>query len=302
MSFAMRLTRPASTLPGPISSAWVTPCVGHELDARLPAHGAVDLADEQLLRRGRRRCWAAASKLATTGKRGRADVDAGELALRRRAPPGAMSAQWKGALTLSGMARPFSAATSSPTRATAPAWPAMTICPGALKFAGRDDLALRGLAAERLEPRRLEAHDGRHRAGARRDGLLHRAAARAHEAHRVLERRAPRPRRARSTRRASDPRRRRAAARSGTRSRIAARMAQLVATMRGLGVRGEGELLLGALEDEPREALAERGVGALEHGARGGRDRRARPGPCRPPASPCPGNSHATLMVCAGRL
>ena len=47
-----------------------------------------------------------------------------------------MRAQWKGALTFSRTALPLSAATSSLTRAMAPAVPAMTICPGALKFAG----------------------------------------------------------------------------------------------------------------------------------------------------------------------
>ena len=47
-----------------------------------------------------------------------------------------MSAQWKGALTLSGMALPFSSpARSHDARDRARRAPAMTIWPGALKFA-----------------------------------------------------------------------------------------------------------------------------------------------------------------------
>ena len=75
-----------------------------------------------------------ASTLATTGKASGLTVTFSSSA-SRAAAAGAISAQWKGALTLSGMALPFSSPARSDTRATARRGPAITIWPGALKFA-----------------------------------------------------------------------------------------------------------------------------------------------------------------------
>ena len=44
MRLSIRFTSPAKTLPGPISSMWLTPDFGHERDGLLPEYRTVDLA------------------------------------------------------------------------------------------------------------------------------------------------------------------------------------------------------------------------------------------------------------------
>ena len=117
-----------------------------------------------------------------------------------RVPAGAMSEQWKGALTGSmTLIFPPRSVASATARSTAARWPAMTIWAGRVHVGDLDHLALRRVRAHRLDGGELDAHDGGHRAGAHGHGLLHELAALAHEAHGVGEARARRPRRARCT-------------------------------------------------------------------------------------------------------
>ena len=74
--------------------------------------GAVDLPDEQLLH-ARGVGVGLRVEVRDDGERGGCTAIAPARAATTRAA-GAISAQWKGALTLSGMTRPFSAAASSP--------------------------------------------------------------------------------------------------------------------------------------------------------------------------------------------
>ena len=69
-------------------------------------------------------------------------------ASRSRSAAGAISEEWNGALTGSAIARFAPRAFADSTAlCTAPAWPAMTTCPGALKF-----------TASQTSPRAASAH------------------------------------------------------------------------------------------------------------------------------------------------
>ena len=90
---------------------------------------------------------------------------------------------------VSGIARLApSAFARSLARATAAAVPAITIWPGAIEVRGAHHLALRRLLARLLHAGLIEAEDRRHRARADRHGLLHVAAAIAHQPHGIGER------------------------------------------------------------------------------------------------------------------
>ena len=111
---------------------------------------------------------------------------ASRSASRRAAP--IMSRLCEGTLTGRVTARfaPRDFATSM-ARATALACPAITTCPGALKFTGLHDLPLLRLAAGRYDLGVVEPEDGGHCARPERHGLLHDLTAEPHEVHRVPE-------------------------------------------------------------------------------------------------------------------
>src|SRR5690606_21864368 len=134
MRLSMRLTRPASTLPGPISSACVTPASAIAATLCSQRTAASTWRTRQL-RNTSGSSWAVASTLLTMGNRGF------ENATEDSAPPTvraalAMREQWKGALTFSRTALSLRAVASSTARVTAGFVPEMTTCEGALKFAG----------------------------------------------------------------------------------------------------------------------------------------------------------------------
>ena len=121
--------------PRPDLDERVEPVGDHALDQLDPAHRRVHLPDESVSHRaGRpspaphRRCCTAAPQ---SPRRGAPPAPAPAL----RAPA-AISGEWNGADTGSGTTRLAPRAVrSSPARATAPAWPAITVCSGALKLA-----------------------------------------------------------------------------------------------------------------------------------------------------------------------
>ena len=110
-----------------------------------------------------------------------------------RSSAGFISAQWNGALTASGIdpLRAAGAFASSPARATASAWPAITTCPGAFRFAGDTtrpgELACDAARHARATPVCVEPEDGGHRALADRHGLLHVLPAAAHRPQGIRE-------------------------------------------------------------------------------------------------------------------
>ena len=170
------------------------------------------------------------------------------------------------------MALPPRAAASVAARATAPACPAMTICPGALKFAGATTSPCARLGAERRDAVGVEAHDRRHRALARAappPASPGRAAR--HEAHGVLERRARPRRRARCTRRASGPRRSAAAASSGDRSRSAATSADARRHERGCVFAVSVSSSIGPSKHSVESGSPSAASARVEHAARRGR-------------------------------
>ena len=156
MSLLMRLREACEDLPGPISRACVTPA-GACAATDAPANGAVDLADEQLLDAGLG-AFGRASTLATTGKASGPIRSAFERARRttvgggrhERAVEGRAHLERDGLALLLGR-------TSALARATAAARPAMTICPGALKFAG---LTTSPLLSLRMRPARRAPRAG----------------------------------------------------------------------------------------------------------------------------------------------
>ncbi len=199
--------------------------------------------------------------------------------VRTTSAAGRISAQWKGALTLSGMALPLLSATRALARATPWAAPAITICPGALKFAGLTTTPISAAAC---------AHSCSSRDGSmpitaliapspggtascmalpRRCTTMHASSTRSAprgDQGRVLAERVPGGER-------------------GRRERIPVSLAERGEERdrgrddRRLGVGGERELGLRALEAEAREharergLAGERGVDACVHVARGGR-------------------------------
>ena len=100
---------------------------------------------------------------------------------------GCISVEWNGALTGSGIAR-FAprALHSSIARSTAAFSPAITTCPGALKFTGCDH-ALRRLDAGRAHRVVVEHEDRGHRALPFGHRFLHRLRAEAHQRQRIAE-------------------------------------------------------------------------------------------------------------------
>jgi hypothetical protein len=89
-----------------------------------------------------------------------------------------MSAQWKGALTLSGMAF------------HAPHCPGVSgddDLPGGVVVCGTHDLVLCELAAQGKDRTFVDRQNGSHRSHPRGHGLLHRPASRADQSHRVFQ-------------------------------------------------------------------------------------------------------------------
>ena len=102
-----------------------------------------------------------------------------------RSSAGFISAQWNGALTVSGITRFAHRAPSRSLRRAPrpPLGPAMTTWPGAVQVRRADDLPPRLAAAACATSSRVEAENRGHRAGADRHRLLHVAAAALHRPH-----------------------------------------------------------------------------------------------------------------------
>ena len=185
---AIRLASPDSTLPAPISTKSSTPAAASQAIALAPAHHAGHLLDQlppdlrRVADRRRRRRWRRAAPAAA-----RAATCASASAITSAA--GAISAQWKGALTGSRIARlaPLALAIST-ARSTAARSPETTTWPGPLSLAACADLAL---GAPPRRPARgcveVEPEQRRHGALADRHGLLHGPAADAEQPRRIGE-------------------------------------------------------------------------------------------------------------------
>ena len=209
--FSIRRTSPARTFPGPISSARSTPSAREEPHGLDPAHRRVDLAHAARRAELAPRTPARASTLVTTGIRGVREggrLEERPHPLARGRHEGAVEGRRDGQRD-----RAFGAprqCTPREARATAAAWPAMTVCSGELKLAGETDLALRGLPAGGLDffGRRAPRSPPSRPTPAGTASCMNRPRC-ADQPHGVGEGRARRPRRPPSTRRASAPRRRR---------------------------------------------------------------------------------------------
>ena len=159
-------------------------------DDGLPAHRRRHLRDQRLDGRGGRRASARRRRWRRRARRGRA-VASARSSGARRSSAGFISAQWKGALTGSGTTRLApSALARSPARPTASRAPAITTCPAPFRFAG--------LTTSPSRPRRASRHASATRSASRpriaaiapvadRHGLLHVAAAAAHDPQRIGE-------------------------------------------------------------------------------------------------------------------
>ena len=302
-SLAMRFDEPGQHLARPDLERVGHALRRHEPDALVPAHGAVDLAHEQLLGTRVASTLGCASKLATTGKRGAPHAPSARARASTTRAAGAMSAQWKGALTLSGIARPFAAATSSPSARDGRRVPRDDDLPGRVEVRrARPPRPAPPRAQRASSALGLDAHDGRHRARPRRNGLLHRAPAGPDQAHARPRGRARRPRPGRSTRRASAPRRSAGWGASGTRSRMAARMAQLVATSAGCALAvsvssSSGPSSTRRDSEPPPSQLPASAASARAKTSRAAAEpsRTSRPMPTL--CEPCPGKSHAVFIA-----
>src|SRR6185503_20782574 len=134
---------------------------------------------------------------------------------------------------------------------------------GRVDVRGRDDLALRGLAAGLLDGGKVQGQDGRHRALPDRNRLLHVLAAAANGHDGVAQRQDA----------GGDEGRIFAQAVAGHPLRLhpprgqGARGRDARGQDRGLGVRGELELVLRSFEAQPRQGEAQGAVGLVEYGA-----------------------------------
>ena len=129
-----------------------------------------------------------ASTLATTGTAGFA-TSSPRSSGASLSSAGFISAQWNGALTASGTTRRApSAFARSDARATAAFVPAMTTCPGALKFAGLDHIAVSGVVTGLFDRLPRRAQHSRHRALSHRNRFLHVLPAAPHDPDGIVER------------------------------------------------------------------------------------------------------------------
>ena len=189
---AMRLTRPASTLPVPTSMKRVTPCGVHEGDALAPADGPGHLLDEggadRLRVLDRRR-----PHVGDQRRFRRTDVDRPQRRLHRfrrglhqRAMEGGADRQEHRALgagELGELHRPLDRGLGSRDHDLPAAVVVGRLADGALEIE-----VARGLGGNLHGRAEVESEQRRHRAFADRDRLLHRLAAQAQEPRRVLER------------------------------------------------------------------------------------------------------------------
>ena len=253
-SASMRLTMPASTLPGPHSTMCVDAARAHAPAPSRPS--APGRRPGGTARRGSppARSATATSMLLITGMRGAAKRRR-RRAARAAARPPASSGSNGTAPTPAAAARAWRPRPSAARRpASTPALvPAITVCFGSLKLAASTDLA--GLAAATsAQPSRtacgVEAEDRRHRAGADRHRLLHRLRAKAHQRQRVGQASARRRRPARVYSPSEWP-----ATTAGSRAALGEPGA-IAGDARGqhhrLGVGRQVELLLRAFADQAR--------------------------------------------------
>ena len=155
---------PPAPCPSRSRTISVTPAGRHGGDALAPAHGARDLLDQAALDLDRvadRRCqsrWRRAVPRAVL-----TSTLASASAMASAA--GCISAQWKGALTLSGMKRRTPCALAScAARSMALLAPEMTAWVGSLSLASWHTSPSRGLGGELLGHLLADAQQGRHRA------------------------------------------------------------------------------------------------------------------------------------------
>ena len=264
----MRRTRPERTLPGPISRARSTPAVARSPDRLDPADGRVHLAKESVAQRGAVGFGASvhvghdrdSGALERRVLEVRAELLAGgrhQRAVERRG-----DGERNGALRSAGRARGRGARHRGGVAGD----------DGLLRRVevGRGhDLSLRRLAARGLDFFRSQADDRGHRADSRRNRLLHERAAQAHDSNRVGERESSggdvggvfAERMARREGRSLQPLRE-------PRFEIPERGDRMRQDRR-LSVRGQLELLLRALEAQPRQRKPQRRIGLLEDPPRG---------------------------------
>ena len=303
----MRLTMPASTLPGPHSTMCVTPRARMRLHDLDPAHRAEGLAHERVADRG--------------GIGLDRDVDVvDDRNLRRRESTSSPAAP--------AAARPPASSGSNGTAPT-PAAAARAWRPCA--FSTSQAFSTRGLAAgdhglrrivevdrfDRLRraapkphclgaagdaPVGVQAQDRGHRAGADRHRLLHRLRAKAHQRHRIAPASARRRRPAPMYSPSEWP---------ATTAGSAPPSAQPGAIAGDAGdqhhrlrVGRQVQRFLRAFVDQLADVLAQR-VGGFAAASRARPDDRPRRRACRPPASPGPGKTNANgfmLSVSGDRL
>ena len=133
---AIRRTRPESTLPGPTSTKVSKPSASHPLDQLDPAHRGVDLPHEAVPHRVRRRDRARRRRCCRAGRASAAKVERGE---HRRQPLAGRHHQRRVERRRHRQRHhALGAARRRAARRRArppPAWPAITVCSGALKLA-----------------------------------------------------------------------------------------------------------------------------------------------------------------------
>ena len=207
-SLRMRRDEPRQHLAGPdLDEACRCPSPSHALDLLLPAHRRGHLPHERVARAAPRRDRAPRRRSCTPGIAGSANGVAREhrretlgRGLHQRAVERRAHRERDRALGARGQ-RALGRRAPRP-----PAWPAITICPGALKFAGATTSPARRLGAEPLERRRARGRGSRPSRPTpsgtascmNRPRCAHRSAPRRRT-------RASRPRRAPSTRRGCGP-------------------------------------------------------------------------------------------------
>ena len=185
---SMRLTMPASTLPGPHSTMWVTPRARMRLDRLDPAHRRRTPGGTAHRGSPPARSRTATSMLLTTGMTG-ASNGVSSPAVRAGARRPASSGSNGTAPTPAAAARAWRPSPSAARRpCSTPAFvPAITVCFGSLKLTASTTSPLAAAASAQPSTTAcgVEAEDRRHRAGADRHRLLHRLGAKAHQRQRI---------------------------------------------------------------------------------------------------------------------
>ena len=175
-SLSMRLASPDSTLPEPHSTSISTPCDFMYCTLSRQRTRPVTCSTSRCLMAAGS-VISAASTLATSGTRGVASDTVSSAAFIASAA-GCISGQWKGALTGSSMPRLAPLGLGHLDGALDGFLVAAHHdLPAAIVVGDGDDLAERRLLAGLLGRLELDAEQGRHRADADRDRLLHRLAA-----------------------------------------------------------------------------------------------------------------------------